>query len=215
MTSQRISGPAYRVHTPRLVIRCWDPADAPLLKAAIDASLGHLRPWMPWARSEPQDVQSKVDLLRHFRGEFDLDRDLVYGVLDRDEREVLGGTGLHPRVGAGALEIGYWIHAAHINQGLATEVAAALTKVAFEANGVDRVEIHNDPANVRSAAVPRKLGFVHEATLCRRVLDADGAHRDAMVWTLFAHQFPDSPAASAEIEAFDAMGRRVLPRRED
>lgn len=202
MDSHNTPGPAYRIHTQRLVIRCWDPADAPLLKAAIDASLDHLRPWMPWA---------KVDLLRHFRGEFDLGRDLVYGVFCRDEREVLGGAGLHRRLGAGALEIGYWIHAAHVNQGLATEVAAALTRVAFEVNGVDRVEIHCDPANARSAAVPRKLGFAHEATLHRRVQDADGAFRDSMVWTLFADAFPDSSAASVGIEAFDAIGRRVLP----
>ena len=53
----------------------------------------------------------------------------------------------------------------HINQGLAPETAAALTKVAFEVNEVNRVEIQCDPNNMRSAAVPRKLGFVHEATL--------------------------------------------------
>lgn len=41
------SAPAYRIVTPRLVIRCWNPPDAPLLKAAIDASLDHLRAWMP------------------------------------------------------------------------------------------------------------------------------------------------------------------------
>mgnify|MGYP006158626091 CR=1 FL=1 len=35
---------------------------------------------------------------------------------------------------------------------------------------IDRVEIHCDPANVRSASVPRKLGFRHEATLHRRAV---------------------------------------------
>jgi len=209
MPSQNFPGPAYRIHTQRLIVRCWNPADAPLLKAAIDASVDHLRPWMPWAKDEPKNLQAKVDLLRHWRGEFDLDRDLVYGVLSPDEREVLGGTGLHRRAGKKALEIGYWIHAAHINQGLATEVAAALTRVAFEVDSVDRVEIHCDPANVRSAAVPRKLGFAHEATLRRRTQDADGAYRDSMIWTLFADAFPDSPASSAAIEVFDAMGRRI------
>lgn len=37
----------YRIETARLVIRCYDRADAPLLKAAVDASVEHLRPWMP------------------------------------------------------------------------------------------------------------------------------------------------------------------------
>jgi RimJ/RimL family protein N-acetyltransferase len=215
MSDPHVSGPAYRIHTKRLVLRCWDPADAPLIKAAIDASLDHLRPWMPWAAGEPQDLQAKIGLLRHFRGQFDLGRDFVYGVFRRDEGEVLGGTGLHARAGTRAsdsrdsLEIGYWIHAAHINQGLATEAAAALTRVAFQVHQVDRVEIHCDPANLRSAAVPKKLGYVHEATLRRRTQTADGEHRDAMIWTLFAQAYPGSAAAAAEIEAFDAMGRPI------
>ena len=206
MPSAKFS-PAYRIHTRRLVVRCWNPEDAPLLKAAVDASLEHLRPWMPWAKNEPTNLQAKINLLRRFRGGFDLGQDFVYGILSRDESQVLDGSGLHTRVGEGALEIGYWIHVDHINQGFATEVAAALTKVAFEINGVDRVEIHCDLDNVRSASVPRKLGFTHEATLRRRAVAESGEPCDAMFWTLFADEFPLSLAARAEIEAFDAAGR--------
>jgi RimJ/RimL family protein N-acetyltransferase len=202
-------GPAYRIHTRRLVVRCWNPEDAPLLKAAVDTSLEHLRPWMPWAKNEPTDLQAKINLLRQFRGGFDLGQDFVYGILSRDESQVLGGSGLHTCLGEGALEIGYWIHADHINQGLATETAAALTKVAFEINGVDRVEIHCDPENSRSAAVPRKLGFTHEATLRRRVVATGGEPGNAMIWTLFAAEFPASAAAQVEIKAFDAAGRNL------
>lgn len=35
---------AYRVETDRLVLRCWSPADAPVLRAALDACDAHLRP---------------------------------------------------------------------------------------------------------------------------------------------------------------------------
>lgn len=206
-----VTGPAYRVCTPRLVIRCWHPADAPLLKAAIDESLDHLRPWMPWAQGEPQPLQHKVDLLRRFRGQFDLGQDGVFGIFDPAESRVLGGTGLHPRVGPRAREIGYWIHAGWIGQGLATEVAAALTRVAFEIEGVTRVEIHCAPDNARSAGVPRRLGFVHEATLRRRVEAAAGAFlRDTMIWTLLDEEFPASPAADVPVTAFDAAGRLIL-----
>jgi hypothetical protein len=30
-----------------------------------------------------------------------------------------------------------------------------------------------------------------------------------MIWTLLAKEYPTSPAASAEIEAFDAIGQRI------
>lgn len=203
-------GPAYCVRTERTVIRCWNPSDAVLLKEAIDSSLDHLRPWMPWAEQEPTEVEAKVELLRSFRGRFDLGQDFTYGIFDPDEKRVLGGTGLHTRIGQGALEIGYWIRADCINRGLATEAAAALTRVAFEVNQVNRVEIHCDPSNVRSAAVPRKLGFTHEATLRQRVPGRGGALRDDMVWTLLRSEYPESPAARCSIEAYDAIGARII-----
>jgi RimJ/RimL family protein N-acetyltransferase len=206
----RGSGPAYRIETRRLVIRCWAPSDAPSLKAAIDASLDHLRPWMPWSLRHPQEVEALVKLLRQWRAEFDLDQDYVYGICNPGEDLVLGGTGLHTRAGAGALEIGYWIHADHIKRGLGTEAASALTRVAFEINQVQRVEIHNDPQNVASAAIPRKLGFVHEATLRQRTTGPEGERRDAMIWTLLASEYPASPAAQADVAAYDALGHRLL-----
>ena len=42
-------GPAYRIVTSRLVIRCWDPKDAPMLKNTMDLNVEHLKPWMNWA----------------------------------------------------------------------------------------------------------------------------------------------------------------------
>jgi hypothetical protein len=51
--AQNRPGPAYRILTPRLVIRCWNPVDAPLLKEAVDSSIDHLKPFMPWAHQEP------------------------------------------------------------------------------------------------------------------------------------------------------------------
>ena len=41
------------LETERLVLRCWRPSDAPLLRDAVDSSLDHLREWMPWAEDEP------------------------------------------------------------------------------------------------------------------------------------------------------------------
>lgn len=210
MISEGIPGPAYRVKTRRLVLRCWEPKDAALFKRAIDASLEHLRPWMPWAADEPQDLSVKIERLRRWRGKFDLGQDFVYGVFSLDETEVRGSSGLHTRVGERAREIGYWIHVDHINKGLATEVAAALTKVAFEIDEVARVEIHCDPRNVRSAAVARKLGFVHEATLRHRTTDAQGEWKDSMIWTLLAEEYERSVAREAEIKAYDAADRRIL-----
>jgi RimJ/RimL family protein N-acetyltransferase len=206
-----MTDPPYRVVTERVVARCWEPRDAPALKEAVDSSIDHLRPWMPWAADEPQTLDEKVQLLRRFRGQFDLAQDFVYGLFARDESEVVGGSGFHTRVGDDAFEIGYWIRASREGQGLTTEVTAALTRVGFELCGVDRIEIHTEPKNERSMRIPLKLGYREEARLRRRLYPAPGGQpRDTVVFTLFRDEFPGSPAAGAELEAYDAMGRRVL-----
>jgi len=196
----------YSIHTPRLVLRAWSPTDAPALMAAKNASKEHLLPWMPWAQHEPTDLDANLALIRAWRAQFDTDKDYVYGIFDREDSTVLGGTGLHERVGLKAREIGYWVRVEAVNRGIATETAAALTKVGFEILGLDRMEIHCDARNTRSAAVPRKLGYVHDANLRRRSITV-GALADSMIWTMFSDEYPNSPAAQAAVEAFDILGQ--------
>jgi RimJ/RimL family protein N-acetyltransferase len=178
------------------------------LKEAVDSSLEHLRPWMPWAHEEPQPLESKVELLRGFRGRFDLGQDFVYGIFFADESEAVGGTGLHTRRGEGIFEIGYWIRSGRAGEGLCTEATAALTRVGFEVCEIGRIEIRVDPANEPSLAIPRKLGFVEEGTLRGTFHGPDGSPRqnDSVVFALLRGEF----ARDVELEAFDAAGERVL-----
>lgn len=205
-----IPGPAYHIVTPRLVIRCWNPQDAPLLKKAIQANVDHLLPWLPFARNEPEELQVKIERMRYWRSRFDSDVDYTYGIFNDEESRVVGGTGLHKRVGDRAFEIGYWIDHTVINQGYATEVSAALVKTAFEIMDARRVEIHCDPLNRRSAAVPRKLGFIHEATLRERFPAAESEWTDIMIWSIFAGDYPESPARQIKIQAFDSADRQII-----
>lgn len=205
-----LPGPAYRIVTPRLILRCWNPEDVFKLDDAVLASLDHLREWMPWAHKEPDTIENRIQRIRNWRANFDLSKDFIYGMFNLDESLVLGSSGLHTRLGPEAREIGYWIRADHINRGLATEAAAALTRVAFELDRVERVEIHCDSRNVRSAAIPRKLGYSLDATLRRRAQALPGLPLgDSMIWTLYADEYPQSPAARADIQVFDAAGRRI------
>jgi RimJ/RimL family protein N-acetyltransferase len=201
---------AYRIETERLVIRCYQPSDAQMLKTAVDDSLEFLRPWMPWAHEEPKPLAEKVAMLRKFRGQFDLGQDFSFGAFDLEEKELCGVIGLHTRLGPEAREIGYWVSAAHANRGLATEMAGALTKIGFETEHLARIEIRCDPINTRSYSVAKKLGYVHEATLRERTLRPDGTRRDTMIWSLFASDYPSSPSASLRIRAFDILGEPLL-----
>ena len=199
----------YRIETERLVIRCYEPRDALMAKEAIDSSLEHLRVWMPWAEDEPQTLEQKTDLLRGFRSRFDAGEDFSYGIFDAAEEEQLGGIGLMPRVGPGGLEIGYWVRASATRRGIVTESSAALTRIGLEVCGADRIEIRIEPRNEASFGIPRKLGFVEEATLRRRLPAREGGPlRDVTIFTLFREDF--DPSIAPGIRAFDARGAQLL-----
>jgi RimJ/RimL family protein N-acetyltransferase len=198
----------YRIETERLVVRCYEPRDAPLLKDAIDSSLEHLQPWMPWALDEPQTLEQKIELIELFRSSFEAGENFTYGTFAAGEAELLGGTGLHPRVGPGGLEIGYWVRASATRQGIVTESTAALTRAGFEVCAADRIEIRIEPRNEASFGVPRKLGFVEEATLRRRLPGREGGPlRDVTIFTMFREDF--DPALAPRIRAFDARGEQL------
>ena len=202
--------PPYRIETERLVIRCWNPGDAEQLKATIDQNLHHLRRWMPWALNEPTPIDQKVELLRAFRSMFDASTDFVYGVFAKDDHTVLGGSGFHTRRGPAAFEIGYWIDRRHTRMGLATELVRALVPAAFMVHGIDLIEIRCEAGNEASAAIPRKLGFTHEATLRRRGTDFPGEFRDQMVFSLFRADALAALAGSFPRPVmFDAAGHRI------
>jgi len=204
------AGPAYRIETERLVVRAYQEGGAPLLKAAVDASIPHLRPWMPWASAEPQTLEEKVVLCRRFREAFDAREDFAYAILDPDETRLVGSTGLHLRRGPRAREIGYWLAADELGRGYATEITAALTRVAFEVDEVDHVEIRVDPANERSLAIPRRLGFSELRIIHGDITDAEGRPRDTVVFALLARDYPFTPSAAARALAFDERGREIF-----
>jgi RimJ/RimL family protein N-acetyltransferase len=208
--------PPYRIETERLVVRCWEPRDAGLLKEAVDSSIDHLRPWILWIQHEPQELDQKVELLRGFRGAFDLGTDFAYALFPPDESRVMGGSGLHRRSDESTLEIGYWLRPTETGAGLMTEAVAALTTTAFRMCKAERVDIRVDTRNERSLALPRRLGYTEDATLRRRLPPIlDGAPPgDVVVFSMFAEEVAGSPAAEVPFTAYDAAGRELRRARD-
>src|SRR3954469_13227302 len=182
-----LAEPPRRLVTERLLLRPHRPRDAALVKDAVDSSLEHLRTFMEWAWAAPEPESVVRDRLKEFRRSFDRGRDWIYGIFTRDESELIGGCGLHRRIAPDALEIGYWIRASRVRQGLAFEAAAALTRAAFERCGAIRAEIHVDPANSASISVAEKRGSGRDATLRKRLPPmppSGAARRDEVLFSL-------------------------------
>ena len=199
----------YKIETERLLIRCYEPSDALKMHSAITGSLEHLRPWVPWARQEPRELEWMEGFVRRFRGQFDLGQDAVFGIFDKTGAEQIGGTGLHNRIGKDAREIGYWINVLHINRGFATEAVMALIRVAFDIERLSRLEIRCAPDNLPSRRIPQRLGFRHELTLKDHFTDLHGQPMDTMVWALSRQEYEQSPLRDTPLKAYDFVGREI------
>lgn len=172
--------PPERIETAGLLLRRWVPEDLQTSFDAITASYEHLHAWMDWL-PEPRTMKQQREWFGRQYGSWPAERACNYGIFDAADGTLFGVIGVHDRIGPGALEIGYWCHVAHTGKGVITRAARELTRILLGLEGIERVEIHCDEANVRSAAVPRRLGYRLDR------IEEDGIHAPAesgrgMVW---------------------------------
>ncbi len=176
-----------RVLAEGIVVRRWRKEDERARYQAILASFDHLHPWMGWAAEPPTEREHGERFARALR--WPSERSYHYGVFGVCGREVLGAAAVHDTLGPGAVEIGYWCHVDHLGRGVITRSVRALTEELLGLATVDRVEIHCDEANPRSAAVARRLGYRLDR------IEEDGVEAPAesgrgMVWV---HERPRPP----------------------
>ena len=182
-----------RIHlSDDLELRALTEADADELHALVEANREHLASWMPWAAE--QQLEGTQNFLRTIaekrqRGEA-LDCAVVLN------GRIAGSAGL-PRIDpvAGTAEIGYWIAEEHQGSGLVTRAVVALIDHAFGELGLHRVEIRAATDNVRSRAVPERLGFTQEGVLREAEL-VGGRRHDLAVYGLLARERATSSRGS-------------------
>jgi RimJ/RimL family protein N-acetyltransferase len=184
---------AWSIQAGWLVCQRLQPGDEQDLYEAVMVSLEHLRPWMPWARGYTPGVAAEF-VERHGGQSNQTPVDeALYVIRDRRGR-LLGGCGLHARLGAHRLEIGYWVDVRHTCRGVATLASAALTELALAIPELEAVEVHHDQANLASATIPAKLGYEHVAT-CSRTPEAPGEIGIEWHWCMSRADWPNSPGA--------------------
>src|SRR5690625_199905 len=61
--------------------------------------------------------------------------------------------------------IGYWLDIEHQGKGIMTRAVRALTDYAFEEFDLNRVDIRAAVGNVKSRAIPERLGYKKEGVL--------------------------------------------------
>lgn len=142
-----------------VVLRRWRLTDVEELARAVVESADHLRPWTFWLPFYDKDpTAAATEYLRRSVDEWACGKEYDYAITAGGR--IVGSCGLMRRTGPRGLEIGYWVHRAHLGQGYATRAVQALTDAAARLSDVDYLELVIPPENARSVAVARRSGFV-------------------------------------------------------
>jgi RimJ/RimL family protein N-acetyltransferase len=158
----RMTLPTPTLHTTRLRLRPFTPADADQL-LALHTDTRVMRYWdsPPW--SGPADAQRFLARCQQLAE----DGTGARVAIDRVEDGAFVGwcTFVEWDPDFRSATLGYCLEEAMWGQGYATEAAYAVLDWAFDTLDLNRVQSETDTRNVPSARVLEKLGFLREGTL--------------------------------------------------
>jgi ribosomal-protein-serine acetyltransferase len=170
--------------TERLLLRKHRLKLAPKMFAGVDGDRERLRQFLPWVDA----IQSSADETAYIRQtwqQWEAGQSFDYGLFRQVDQQYLGNLGVHHIVWAHArCELGYWILGRYERHGYISEAVQGLESLLFS-QGFNRIEIRCSSLNLRSAAVPRRLGYVHEGTL-RQEFREHGQWRDTLIFARLA-----------------------------
>lgn len=133
------------------------------LAALVQKNLAHLQPWMPWAVDDYSVGHAKqwITMTRDMFA-----KDGTINALIRSDAVVVGTVGFHAYDPINRkAEIGYWIDKHYEGKGIITKCTRVLIDHLFDKMKLNRVQINCNVENVRSRAIPERLGFKIEGIL--------------------------------------------------
>ena len=170
-----------QISTERLELRQHSEDQAPTMFSYIDLDRDRLRQFLPWVdfTKAVDDSLSYIKMTLEKWDKFEL---FDYGIYRKSDGLYLGNVGVHtiswPHQ---RCELGYWILGLFEGQGYMSEAVLGLHQAAFEI-GFNRVEIRCSSLNLKSASIPKRLGYLLDGTLRQDAIELD-KFRDTLVFS--------------------------------
>jgi RimJ/RimL family protein N-acetyltransferase len=178
------------IRTDRLLLRGWQPTDAPAVLTACTDPL--TQQWttvpVPYTAEHARDY-----VTGHDRAGWEEGGDLALAVCDAPGGEVLGAVALRRQPVRDVFDLGYWATPAARGRGVLTEAVGALCRWAF-AQGAARIEWYAAVGNWASRRVAEKAGFRVEGVQRAGLPGRDG-RRDCWVGA----RLPDDPEVDTRV----------------
>lgn len=139
------------------------PRLAEAIFEVIDTQRPYLREWLPWV-----DVTESVENLKRFLKESSAfnqgGQRLTTFIMHKEE--IAGSVGFvkFDKDNASG-EMGYWLNQNLQGKGIMTNSVKRLINYTFKTKAINRIEIKVAKENLKSIAIPKRLGFQYEGTL--------------------------------------------------
>jgi ribosomal-protein-serine acetyltransferase len=167
-------------------LRPLDESDAAELYELVERNRARLAQWMAWAAEQTPD--QTLRFIHSTHSQIAQNHGLT-AALVADDR-IVGVVGFHgidwPNRSA---SIGYWLSEDEQGRGTMTDAVRALVEHAFTHWRLNRVEIRADIENLRSRAVPERLGFHQEGVLRQAYRVSDDRYSDDAVYSMLASEW--------------------------
>jgi len=151
-----------RLSDGRLVVRPFEPDDAPAVQAACDdPDVAH---WI-YGLPAPYDLADAEWFVADSRRRLVAGERARLAITAAASGELLGSVSLDLFADRQAAEIGYWVKREARRGGVALGAAELVVDWAFGELGIERLEILTYPGNEASQALAGRLGFTRECLL--------------------------------------------------
>lgn len=141
--------------------------------------------WMPWALTVET---ATIDDEREWLESVSSNPDTLEGCGLFVDGRYVGGVGLMSDRWGITAEIGYWIASDDEGRGLVTRAVQVLIDVGFAELGLNRIVIRAGVENLRSRAIPERLGFTREG-IERGGGRGSGGCYDSVVYSLLRDEW--------------------------
>ena len=160
--------------------------DAERMFERVEHNRAELREWMGWVdgSKSPADtkafIQGTIDQAAAGKG---------YQMLILWDEEMVGVCGQHQvNLLNHCVSMGYWLCKDYQGRGIMTRACEVMVRMAFEEQGLHRLELRAGIENYKSRAVAERLGFTYEG-VCREGEFLYDRYADLMVYSLLKHEW--------------------------
>lgn len=169
-----------------ILLRTYTVDDAPQLFEVINTSRQHLHPWLTWVDKTTKPEHS-VQFIQQSLHQLNMQEALALGIFYNGK--IIGGVGMHNwDLNTKRAQVGYWISKEYEGRGIVINSLKPFASFLFDKIGLNKIEIHFEPANKRSAKVASALGCKIEGVI-RQSIMRNGMPEDIVVTGLLKSEW--------------------------